>query len=79
MGHRTAPLFQNEVFNASLQTKSCPRQHQTLVYHAALHTDYATGGHVNGTHAKIYSVSHKLYDPDQPSHCEALYGDASHH
>ena len=72
------PLFQHEVFNASLQTTSCSYQHQTLAYHAALHTDYDTGL-FNGTDARAYAAGHKLYDPDQPSLHEALHGEASHH
>jgi len=75
---RTEPMFQHEVFNASLQTPSCSYQHQTLAYHAALHTDYDTGL-FNGTDARAYAAGHKLHDPDQPSLHEALHGEASHH
>ena len=74
LGQRTEPLFQNEVFNASLQSTSFSHQHQTLTYYAAIHTDYNICL-FNGTATRAYAVGHKLHDPDQPSLQKAIHGD----
>ena len=75
---RTETLFQNEVFNASLNNPLVTYQEQTLAYHAALETDYETG-EFNGSDTRAYAVSHKLNDTYMPSPHDSLHGDASHH
>ena len=76
-GQRTETLFQNEVFEASLNNPTASHQDQLLSYHAALQTDHETG-EFNGSDPRAYAASHKLNDPGMPSVHNALHGESSH-
>ena len=76
-GQRTETLFQNEIFEASLNNPAASHQDQVLSYHAALDTNHETG-EFNGNDPRAYAASHKLNDPDMPSLHDALHGESSH-
>ena len=78
LGTVTSTKYQDEVFHTDLQLSSQSHQHQILVYHAALDTDYVTGLY-NGLDPRACAAGNKLNGPDQPTVHEALHGSESHH
>ena len=61
-----AAQYTPEAFYANINDPSHSGQEETLAYHAALDTDYASGDY-NGSDPMAYSAIHKLHDPDSHS------------
>ena len=76
-GQWTEVLFQNEVFEASLNDSAASHQDQLLSYNAALQIDHETGEY-NRSNTREYTTSSKLNDPAMPSVHAALHGELSH-
>ena len=62
IGKHTERLFQNEVFNISLDNSVTSQQDQVLTCHAVLQTECETR-ECNRLDPLAYAISHELNDP----------------